>query len=118
MGIRLATVSSRIPSLQHSTAQLFIFIRALFDNISIRKAYIFATGATTSKNAFRWLNKLKSNLIDYRQFLGFRSETLNTTFGTRVHRLQILLPTLQRLPVTTNTNPCQHYQFLQQSSFI
>jgi len=114
---------TEIPILHFGTAELLIFLRALLSHASIGVAYEKATGTVEPRNAYRWLNKLKDKLIDYRQFLKVRHEKITTAFKSRGHRLKILLPTLQRVFSTfTNlsnfSNPCASYQISQPDNFI
>lgn len=111
-------LSEEIPTFQYTTTHLFAFLTALFALFSIQNAYEKATGTRDPRNAWRWLNKLQAQLIGYRQFLKTRSEDVVEQFKSRTQRLQILLPTIQRLFLKISEPPCAHYQTINQVSFI
>ena len=110
-------VADRIPSLQYGTSSFFIFISSLLSQLSVSKAYQFATGQSESRHAWRWLNKLTHNMIEFRGFVKNRGMT-PSLFKNRVRRLQVLLPTLGRIIDQLDHCPCSHYQWLRQQPFI
>jgi hypothetical protein len=111
-------IASEIPSLQYGTAELFIFLSSLLAHFTVKAAYQKATLQSETRNAWRWLSKLKGKLTDYRCLLQARREEVSSQFSTRIKRLHILLPTLQRLFATAIDCPCAYYQTLTQSRFM
>lgn len=111
-------VSQTLPSFQHNALHLFIFLSALMLSLSIKEAYLEATGNPEPRNAYRWLNKLQHKLIDYRAQLTVRTDAISNPFKVRTKRLELLLCTLSALFLKLNQSPCAHYQTLTQSAFI
>ena len=111
-------LSEEIPTLQYSTTHLFTFLASLITLFNIQSAYEKATGTRDPRNAWRWLNKLQAQLIHYRCLLKTRSENAVESFKSRAQRLQVLLPTIQRLFLKISESPCAHYQTIHQVSFI
>lgn len=107
-----------LPSLQYTTEHLFVFLTALLAGLGIQKAYTKATNALDPRNAYRWLCKLERKLIEHRAFVATRTQPGLLAFITRCRRLQILLPTIQRIFSKTDRQPCLQYQLRQQSAFI
>ena len=111
-------IAHEMPSLHYGCAQLFVFVSSLFLNLSVVKAYQQATAQANTRNAWRWLKQLDRRLIDYREFLKVNVDNVMASFPTRTKRLQILLPTLQRLFDTLEANPCPNYQLHRQLPFL
>jgi len=82
----------------------------------VAQAYQNATAQSNTRNAWRWLKKLDRRLMDYRGFLKVKVDDATTSFHRRVKRLQLLLPTLQRLFDTLP--PCPNYQLHRQMPFL
>lgn len=112
------TVASVLPRLRYGAAHLFVFVSALLMNMSVVAAYQAATGQSTSRHAWRWLNKLARQLTDYRCLVGARAGCGTTAFHHRCRRLRLLLPTLKQLFSRLPACPCSHYQLARQSAFI
>ena len=111
-------VASQIPTLHYDATVLFVFLCSLLANLTVVDAYQKATGCDQARNAWRWLTKLDRKLGDYRCWLQTRIDTTITTFKHRTRRLQILLPTLQRLFSTFADCACASYQTRAQSIFM
>jgi hypothetical protein len=107
-----------IPVLRYDATHLMAFLNALINGMSIQKAYQAATQTDEPRNAYRWLDKLHDQLINYHGFLKTRAQELVTSFRSRTRRLQILLPTIQRLATITPSNLCRSYQLECQTCFI
>lgn len=73
--------SHRVPRLHYSVSVCIRFLIALLlDRLhSVHSAYCQVTGATDSRHAWRWLNKLQANLASFRTFLLTRTLPLKTT---------------------------------------
>ena len=115
--VRLYLVNE-IPSLHYGSVALFIFISALLAHFTVKTAYQKATGQRETRHAWRWLNKLEHRLMDYRRFLSTCPDNIYAQFKPRTRRLQVLLPTLERLFAKFKETPCGHYQLVTQSNFI
>ena len=111
-------VREAIPGHRYNTHHLFTFLDSLLALLTVQKAYEKATGTGDPRNAWRWLNKLQAQLICYRCVLETRSEDVVETFKSKCKRLQVLLPTIQRLFLKISAPPCAYYQVLNQTSFI
>lgn len=111
-------IREALPGHRYNTHHLFIFLDSLLKLRTVQQAYEKATGTGEPRNAWRWLNKLQAQLIRYRCVLETRSEEVVDTFKSRCKRLQILLPTIQRLFLKISAPPCACYQVLNQTSFI
>ncbi len=111
----LATV---IPTLRYDTSHLMTFLNVLLGGASIQQSYQAATQSNEPRNAYRWLGKLHNQIINYRGFLKIRTQEIVYSFKSRTRRLQILLPTIQRLFVITPSNVCRTYQLDRQICFI
>lgn len=111
-------VAQVIPSLQYSTPQVFVFLSALLMNLTVKAAYQAATGQSEVRHAWRWLTKLERNLTDFRCFLDVRLAPFTIAVKERCRRLQLMLPTFERLFSTLPHCPCSHYQLECQRALI
>lgn len=111
-------LDNEIPHLQYDTSHLFIFLTSLISMFSIQHAYKVATKTSDPRNAYRWLEKLWVRLIHYRACL--MSPTINAAnkFKSRVHRLQILLPTIKELILKFEPLSLSQFQLIERISFI
>ena len=105
-----------IPAFTYTAAHLSIFLTYLIAGFTIQQSYQSATHTEDSRNAYRWLNKLESNLVNYRGFLKTRSA--GHAFTSRTRRLQLLLSTTQQLFTNIGEQVCTQYQLLTQQPFI
>lgn len=113
------TIAARNPALHYDTSHLFAFICALFLGLSIPKAYHRATGQAQSRQAWRWLNSLTVNLLDYRRRLCDRTQHLSSLFKSPIRRLELLLPTLYCLfDASSSDDACADFQLTHQQRFF
>ncbi|MFS1524418.1 hypothetical protein ACL7TT_09930 [Microbulbifer sp. 2304DJ12-6] len=111
-------LNTELPRLQYTATHLLIFLTTLIAGFSIQRAYSQATSAPTTRNAYRWINKLNRKLMDYRNRLRKPKEAAAMFGRSRSRRLHILLITLERLSSILEQPLCQHYQQRYQSAFI
>lgn len=107
-----------IPAKQYGAAHLFVFLSSLLMNLTVAAAYRAATGQSQSRHAWRWLSQLLRRLTDFRCCLKERLSPLTTRFHVRSRRLQLLLPTLEKLFDQLPPCPCSRYQLECQAAFI
>jgi len=110
-------VADEVPSFRYGAAHLLIFMTALLANSSVDRAYAAATRQTETRNGWRWLNRMRLKLSDYRTFLRRRSRAPCDFSHLSSSKLKHLLPTLSRL-FSVETNGCVHYQIQQQVAFL
>jgi len=111
-------VSDEVPYFRYGAVHLFVFISALLAHHSVKKAYCDATGQSTFRHAWRWLNRLARQMSTFRSFLKARPKITVHFFQDRAHRSQILLPTLWQLSGHFKSNLCSNYQLKAQKPFI
>jgi len=111
-------LTEAIPSLRYQTVHLAAFLNTLLGGASIQQSYQTATQTTEPRNAYRWLNKLDDQLINYHGFLKTRAQEFVSSFRSRTRRLQILLPSIRRLSVTLSPDFCRAYQLVRQAPII
>lgn len=110
-------LSTELPSCRYASSVLFLFIAALLAGSSVASAYFMATGTEDSRHAWRWLSKLNNQLGRFRTKV--RQRVIEADFKHRSHRLQLLLPTLNRLFCILNeANPCATFQQRFQAGFL
>jgi len=110
-------VANETPHFRYGAAHLFLFISALLANMNITEAYHQATGQTETRNAWRWLSKLMTQLSEYRSVLKYRKGHLIIPFRSKSKYLKHLLPTFSQL-FSANRNGCFDYQLNQQRAFF
>ena len=108
-------ISRKLPKHLYSNAVLFVFISLLLIGHSVCHAYTQATKQSQTRHAWRWLNKLKANLMNYRGYLKVPIALVDPN-NYNHHRL--LLTTLASLVSTETTCPCATFQLKQQTAFI
>lgn len=106
-----------IPRFRYGAAQLFIFISSLLAGMMLTDAYCKATAQTDSRNGWRWLNRLRLKLAEYRTFINVKPTTINSYTG-KSHQLKLLLPTLNALNSKLTGVLCLSYQITTQKAFI
>ena len=106
-----------LPARCYDAAQLMVFIHALLAGASISKAYYSLSYKNDARQAWRWVNCLTVKLGLFRQFI-HRPLHTNTSmcYRSRSRRLQILLPTLQRLLEQGDIG--EHFQHAYQTLFL
>lgn len=110
-------VANEIPTFRYGAAHLFVFISSLLANLNIAEAYYQATGQTETRNAWRWLSKLMSQLSEYRSVLKCRKNKFINQSLSKSNYLKHLLPTFSQL-FSSNNNGCFDYQLNQQRAFL
>lgn len=105
-----------IPSLYYNSLHLYAFLSSLLLCRTIEQAYFESTGATEPRNAYRWLNKLQAQLIEYRQRVNRKTTT--SFVHTQSKRLSTLLSSIERLFLSNSHQPCDQYQMHHQIRFI
>jgi hypothetical protein len=108
-------ISRKLPKRRYSNAVLFVFISLLLIGHSVCDAYVLSTKQTQTRHAWRWLNKLKANLMNYR---GYLKVPITLVAPNNYKRHRLLLTTLASLVSTETTCPCSAFQFKQQIAFI
>lgn len=102
-------LSCQLPKRVYSGLVLGVFILGLLANISVVKAYIHATGQSSSRHAWRWLASLKSNIWCYRSKVNRHANTPH---------LSPLLDVLTRCLPTAPAAVCLNFQLSHQMAFI
>lgn len=110
-------IAAEVPGCRYGTSQLFLFITALIENVTIHEAYHHATGQPEPRHAWRWLKRLKLKLCHYRCVLKDRTQDNDRILRSSSQYLQHLLPTLVRMFSSMN-NGCRGFQINQQQSFL
>jgi hypothetical protein len=111
-------VKHAIPALHYGAAQVFMFLSCLLMTWSVKAAYHAATGQSQTRHAWRWLNKLMRNLMDFRGVVDRRLDTFTTDVKHRCRRLQLLLPTVEHVFLNFPDEACSGYQFMCQRAFL
>jgi hypothetical protein len=111
-------IASKLPHQRYSATVLFLFISFILLGDSICSAYTQATKQGQTRNAWRWLKKLKTNLIHYRGAL--KVPITHIPLMNRAHftHHRILLTTLAAMTSTGDECPCATFQLKQQIAFI
>ena len=112
------THSANIPGYQYLAIHLTVFITCLIGGIPIAKAYKIATNSDEPRHAYRWLDKLKRKLPDFRLLVKRPNKPQPEQPRRKSKRLNILLPTIQSIVNITGPNLCTDYQYQQQASFF
>lgn len=113
-------LDSMVRSLHYAGEVVVAFVAALMQGLGITQAYQQTTGASGSRHAYRWLQRLSLRLIDYRRVPGLAhfdhvAHNLMRTMSPRRQLLAISLSLLlQRFP----TPLCAAYQAALQRSFL
>jgi len=117
-----------IPKLQFNTAHVTTFLTHLFKGSSIEKSYATATGTAEPRQAYRWLKKLDLKRLDYRHASSQCIQAATQLCTSANRRVRLLLSSLQPLwfnrtlkatsLCASQANPCEHYQYLQQTAFL
>jgi len=117
-------LAERIPQLHYASRHLFVFIQQLIAGCSICNAYQQATAAADPRHGYRWLTRLRGNLLAYRSWLPLaKRHEKSGSFHQRTERLQHLLPTLQTLLHRNEEEslcfcPCAQMQWQRQQEFF
>lgn len=111
-------LSDEIPTFRYSAAHLFVFIASLLAHNSVKKSYFAATGQTSFRHAWRWLNQITKQMGTFRSFIKSRPKITLHSFQDKVRRFQVLLPALLQLSLHFKSNLCSNYQLKAQKPFI
>ena len=91
------------------------FISLLLIGHSVCHAYSQATKQTQTRHAWRWLEKLKANLMSYR---GYLKVPITLVAPNKYKHHRILLTTLRAIISIADGCPCAVFQLKQQIAFI
>lgn len=111
-------LSDNVPSYQYRAIHLTVFLTCLIGGTAIAKAYKVATNSDEPRHAYRWLDKLKRKLPGFRLLVKRINEPQPKQPNRKSQKLNILLPTIQRIIDITGPNFCSHYQTQQQIPFL
>ena len=111
-------ISHRVPQLVYTAVEVTAFLLALINGLSITQAYQDATGTFEPRNAYRWLDKLKSRLSAFRHYLTTPCSQSVERFSHRIRGLRLLLPTLERLFSSPSQHSCACFQNFHQKAFF
>lgn len=111
-------LAERLPRLHYGAVALQTFALELMAGAAISTAYVAATGAASPRHAWRWLGKLHAGLGRLRTRLPGPDAHPLTPFAARVHRLRLLLPTLDALRGRLGATFVAAFQLQQQAAFL
>lgn len=106
--------------LHHAGCAVVAFALSLIAGMTIQHAYQQATGTTTPRHAYRWLQRLRAQLTAYRG-LAHRPPLHDSPARAapdRPPRLLSLLPTIQVLEQRFGQPLCAEYQLRLQRPFL
>lgn len=103
--------------LHHAGSAVAAFVLALIAGSTIERAYRLATGASTPRHAYRWLQRLYAQLSVYRS-VAHRPAWQDSAAPARSPRLRSLLPTMQMLAQRFGQPLCVAYQLQLQRQFL
>tara|TARA_B110001454_G_scaffold211313_1_gene226831 strand:+ start:904 stop:1191 length:288 start_codon:yes stop_codon:yes gene_type:complete len=95
-----------------------VFFSLLLLGRSVCHAYEQATKQGQTRHAWRWLKRLKANLMRYRGYLKVPIPVDSADQVKNVKHHRLLLTTLALLVSTTVNCPCVTFQLSQQTAFI
>lgn len=102
----------KIPQLQYDCLHVVIFIQLIIFFSSIHRAYSKASGAIDTRNAYRWLSKLRFKMPEIRLFMQTRrTKILSDEIIGKTKRLSNLLQPLHELMLFfSSSNAFANYQ--------
>ncbi|WP_444997561.1 hypothetical protein [Aliikangiella sp. IMCC44359] len=110
-------LNTRIPQLKYSAIEVFTFILMLLSRLSVKASYGKATNSDSSRQGWRWLNRLKQSQSLYRSVVSQIFHPINSaTSSKQLSPLQQCLEGLVRLFPTQNS--CANFQQLTQTAFF
>ena len=112
------THSANIPGYRYLAIHITVFLTCLIGGTAISKAYKVATNSDEPRHAYRWLDILKRKLPDFSLLVKHLNEPHPKQPQRKSKRLNILLPTIQRIFDITGPNICTLYQTQQHVSFL
>jgi hypothetical protein len=104
----------------HAGGAVTAFVLALIAGMSIQRAYHHATGVTTPRNAYRWLDRLCAQLSVYRS-LSHRPPLPDSAQDVAMHRPACpgsLMSTFNMLLQRFGQSLCAAYQLQLQRPFL
>ena len=111
-------LAEQLPSRRYGASQLLMFILLLLSHLSVCSAYQQATGQESTRHAWRWLKRLKDNLMNYRGVLQKPSEQATSLFTRTRRRTHLIFFTLAQLFSANEFTSCAQFQYQQQSAFL
>ena len=111
-------IVNKLPKRHYSTWVLFVFISLMSLGRSVCNAYTQATKQTQTRHAWRWLKKLKANMMHYRGYLKVPIPIGSSDKLKKFKHHQCLLSTLTAMILAVDGCPCAAFQCKQQMAFI
>jgi hypothetical protein len=113
-------VDTTVRYLHHASCCVLTFMSSLTEGMSIQNAYRHATGTTTPRHAYRWLNRLGEQLSTYRSLSHQPplQDTVAIATVKRPSRLRSLMSTFTALRQQFKPSLCAAYQSQLQRSFL
>ena len=108
-------IAKTLPNRRYSGAVLATFIQLLLIGCAVPEAYYRATDQVQTRQAWRWLHRLKANMMCYRGALSPPNASMPPPV---IVRDSLLFTTLARLFSSTTSCPCAGFQLAQQHAFI
>jgi hypothetical protein len=108
-------IANVLPNRRYSAAVLAVFIHLLLIGCAVSEAYQRATGQIQTRQAWRWLSRLKANMMRYRGALAPPSASIKPPI---IVRDSLLFTTLSRLFLSITPCPCAGFQLARQHAFI
>ena len=112
------THSANIPGYHYLAIHFTVFLTCLIGGIAIAKAYQIATNSDEPRHAYRWLDKLKRKLPDFRLLVKRTNTPQPEQPQRKSNKLNILLPTIEHMLNIIGPNLCTRYQTQRQSAFL
>jgi hypothetical protein len=113
---RTLYLASFVPALHYQGAAILAFFLAFIQGVSIAKAYSSATGACSSRHAYRWLHKAMARLSHFRSVL-YSPLSAQKAPGVSLKR-SLLGSTFQGLLHGFGEPLCSSYQLTLQQAFL
>ena len=109
-------LDSIVPALHYQDSILIAFFLAFIRGMTIIKAYHMATGAFSSRQAYRWLHKAMARLSHFRSVI---HQPLNNLQGIEISlRRSLLFSTFQALIQCFGLPLSSNYQLTLQQAFL
>ncbi len=101
------------PAIHYSTIEFDIFLLGLINDQSIQESYHIATKTQDSRNAYRWLNRIKQKIFDLRHFIN-----QSCTSKSHTKYRNPLIETINHLKDILRIAIANSFQLKVQKSFI
>ena len=102
-----------IPKLNYSAIELNYFLSEVEENSSINESYLKATNTIDSRNAYRWLSRIKQKIFELRSFSYKLFHPIRKAASKNY-----LIETISNLKKILQTNFVKSYQLINQVPFI